>query len=260
MKLAAIQLDTIPCEVNYNVHKAMTWGKQAFDQGADYCFFHEGLTADYSPAPTRDGRALESAEVFGFVSLAERYGGYIALGLNEIWQGRAYISMVLIGPSGIIDVYRKSYLWPNKTQHGKDDFDEWLESYVPHQKGFRQERGILGHGAGTKVFQMGELRIGCIICADGSQSIAWETFERDKPDLIFWQNNRENVVKPGTAQLHARELNTPLVATNRCGFSYYHFQEGGTCFVKDDGTVAAKANERGEEETIYVNYEDLRVT
>jgi len=110
--LAAVQLDTIRCEVNLNVHKAMGWAKRAFDEGARFVFFHEGLTADYTPEPMSYGRALDSAEVFGFSALASRYGGYVALGLNEVWQGRPYISMVFLGPNGVEGVYRKSYLWP----------------------------------------------------------------------------------------------------------------------------------------------------
>ena len=257
-KLAAIQLDTIPCEVNHNVHKAMGWARQAFEEGANYVFFHEGLTADYTPDPMRYGRPLDSAEVFGFCSLAERYNGYIALGLNEIWQGRPYISMVFLGPEGIVDVYRKSYLWPNKSQHKKEDFDEFLQKYVPYKRGYRLERGILGHGEGTEVAQVGGLRIGCLICADGSQPEAWATFRRDKPDLIFCQNNRGNVVKRGDAQEWARELETPMVATNRCGFSYHYFQEGGTCMIASDGAVVAKANEKGQEEMIFAHLAELQ--
>ena len=258
-RLAAIQLDTIPCEAGHNVHKAMGWARKAFEQGADYVFFHEGLTADYSPDPMRDGRPLESAAVYGFATLAERYDGYIALGLNEVWQGRPYISMVLVGPTGIVDVYRKTYLWPNKSQREAESFDDWLKTYVPYKEGFRLERGVMGSGSGTRVIKVGELRIGCLICADGSQPEAWATFKDADLDLIFWQNNRGNVVKDGDAQEHARELRTPLVATNRCGFSYAHFQEGGTCLIADDGRVSAKANEEGEEEMIFANLSDLRV-
>lgn len=257
-RLAAIQLDTIPCEVNLNVHKAMGWTKQAFDAKAKYVFLHEGLTADYTPDPMRYGRSLESPEVYGFAALAKRYDGFVALGLNETWKGRPYISMVLLGPEGIIDVYRKSYLFPNKSQYGEDDFEVFLRTYVPYKEGFRCERGVLGSGSGTRVIQVGELRIGCLICADGSQAEAWATFEQDKPDLIFWQNNRGNVVKPGDAQQHARELRTPLVGTNRCGFSYRHFQEGGTCIIADDGHVVSKANEEGREEMIFADLDDLR--
>jgi predicted amidohydrolase len=257
--LAAVQLDTIPCEVSFNVHKAMGWARRAFEDGAEYIFFHEGLTADYSPDPMRDGRSLESSEVFGFAALAKKYDGYIALGLNEVWQGRPYISMVLLGPGGIIDVYRKTYLWPNKTQRQTDSFDEWLNAYVPYKEGYRCERGILGSGDGSRVIHVGELRIGCLICADGSQPEAWATFKNDKPDLIFWQINSGNVAKLRMAQERARELRTPLVASNRCGFSYHHFQEGGTCFIADDGHVVNKASEEGEEGVVFANFSDLRV-
>ena len=37
-KLAVIQLDTIACEVNHNVHKAMNWTRRAFLDGANYVF------------------------------------------------------------------------------------------------------------------------------------------------------------------------------------------------------------------------------
>ncbi|NQU12215.1 hypothetical protein HQ590_15580, partial [bacterium] len=50
----------------------------------------------------------------------------------------------------------------------------------------------------------------------------------------------------------------PIVATNRCGFSYRHFQQGGTCVIADDGSVVAKANEDGEEELIFASFADLR--
>ena len=259
LRLAAIQLDTIPCEVNFNVHKAMCWARQAFEDGAGYVFFHEGLTADYSPDPMQHGRTLESSEVYGFTALAKQYDGYIALGLNEVWQGQPYISTVFLGPEGIIDVYRKTYLWPNKPeQYGGGDFDEWFKTYVPHEEGFRCERGILGSGDGTRVIKVGQLRIGCLICADGSLPEAWKTFENDKPDIIFWQNNRGNVVARGDAQEHTRELKTPMVVTNRCGFSYHYFQQGGTCFISDDGQVVVKANENGQEEMIFADFSDLQ--
>lgn len=256
-KLAAIQLDTIPCEVNFNVHKAMGWAKQAFDKGTNFVFFHEGLTADYSPEPMRDARPLESAEVFGFSALARRYNGYVALGLNELWLGQPYMSMVFLGPEGVIDVYRKTYLWPNPSQH---DLNKFLQTYVPYKQGYRLERGVLAHGEGTKVIEVGGLRIGCLICADGAQPKAWETFERDKPDLIFWQNNRGNVFKPGDAQKYARKLETPMVVTNRCGFSYHNFAEGDTCIIASNGRVVSKANENGEEEVIFAHLAELKTS
>ena len=58
VKLAVLQLDTIACEVNLNVHKLMIWTRKAFENQANYVFLHEGATADYTPNPLRYGRPL----------------------------------------------------------------------------------------------------------------------------------------------------------------------------------------------------------
>ena len=103
-----------------------------------------------------------------------------------------------------------------------------------------------------------DLRIGCIICADGSREEAWDTFKENRPDLVFWQNNRGNLAKDEQVSRRARELGAPMVANNRVGFSYHHFQAGGSIVVADDGTTVAKANEDGVEETVFVSYADLK--
>jgi predicted amidohydrolase len=249
MKLAAIQLDTIAMEVNHNVHKALGWCRQAFEAGAKYVFLHEGLTADYAPDPIRYGRSLDSHEVYGFCAMAGQYKGYIALGLNEVHQGRPYISCVFVSGKGVEAVYRKTYLWPNK---------KLGHEYIAYREGYRMERGVIAPGDGTKVVKVGRLRIGCIICADGSRKEAWDTFEKDRPDFIFYQNNRGNVaphVKNSADR--AKKLGVPMVITNRCGFSYHHFQLGGTCIIADDGSTVAAANEEGREEIVYAEYKDL---
>ena len=105
--------------------------------------------------------------------------------------------------------------------------------------------------------QVGELRIGCLICADGSREEAWDTFKTDRPDLIFWQNNRGNLAKDEQVPIRARQIGSPMVASNRVGFSYHHFQAGGSIVVADDGSTVVKANEDGEEELIFASYADL---
>lgn len=257
-KLAVVQLDTISCEVNHNVHKAMIWTRRAFMEGADYVFLHEGLTADYTPEPLGYGRSIDGTEVFGFCHLAKQFGGYVALGLNEVYQNRPYISMVWVGPEGVIGVYRKSYLWPNNSEYGPGDYSDWVASYHPVEAGYRQERGIISPGDGTIVMEVGDLRIGCLICADGSREEAWDTFKEDRPDLMFWQNNRGNLAKDEQIPRRAKEIGAPMVASNRVGFSYNHFQAGGSIVVAEDGTTVAKANEDGDEEMIFANYSELK--
>lgn len=87
-------MDSIAGAVDYNVHKAMNWTRRAFIDGADYVFLQEGLTADYTPEPLQTGRSVDGSEVHGFCHLAKQHNGYVALGLNEVFQGRPYISMV----------------------------------------------------------------------------------------------------------------------------------------------------------------------
>jgi predicted amidohydrolase len=256
VKFAVVQLDTIACEVNLNVHKLMIWTRNAFENKANFVFLHEGATADYTPDPLQFGRPLDGAEVHGFAMLCKRYKGFVALGLNEVFENKPYISMVWLGPEGVIGVYRKTYLWPNACQKTDAEFEEYCARYVGHREGFRLERSVLACGEGTKILQVGDLRIGCLICADGAHPKAWETFEKDKPDLIFWQNNRGNV-SDGKPNRRARELGVPIVASNRCGFSHGYFQLGGSCVVADDGTTVAQANRNGEEEIIYCEYPDL---
>ena len=246
MKIAAIQLDTIAGEVTHNVHKALNWTKAAFEHGAGFVFLHEGLTADYTPDPMASARPLESAEVYGFATLAERYGGFVALGLNEVFQGQPYISCVYLGAEGVIDVYRKSYLW---TVEPRDD-------YCAYRAAYRQEKGILAHGDGTRNVKVGDLLIGSIICADGNTDAAWDTFRKDKPDLVFFQNNRGNVDEQRNRDF-AREIGRPMVATNRVGFSWFHDQQGGTRIIRRDGTLAAAANTDGKEQVIYADLSDL---
>ena len=246
MRLAAIQLDTTPGDVPNNVRRALDWTRRAFDAGARVVFLHEGLTADYTSDPLTSGRPLDGIEVFSFSEVAKRYDGIVALGLNEVWRGQAYISCVYVSGDGVLGVYRKSYLW---SLPDRDD-------RVPYRDGFRQELGILGHGDGTENVRVGDLTIGTIICADGNTPAAWDTFRADPPDLVFFQNNRGNVDEVRNQEF-AREIARPMVATNRVGYSYYHHQVGGTRFIRRDGSIAVAANCDGREQAIYANLEDL---
>jgi predicted amidohydrolase len=263
IKFAVVQLDTQPCEIDSNIKKSLSWAKKAFDNGADYVFFHEGLTADYTPEPLKYAIPLNSPKLLPFVKLANEYKGHIVLGVNEAKDNKAYLSMVFLGPKGIEGVYRKSYLWPNDNQleiMGYKNFSEFMKVYKPGEYGYRCERATLAGGDGTKVLQIGTLRIGTLICADGSQEKSWDTFKNEKPDVIFWQNNRDTAIRDGDVQKYSKELGVPILASNRCGYSWKYFQLGGSCICSDAGKITAQANEKGEEEIIYSSLEELRTT
>jgi predicted amidohydrolase len=203
-RFALVQLDTVAGEVAANVHKALHWTRRAFLQGVGWVFLHEGLTADYTAEPLQHARPLASSEVYGFAALCQKHGGYVALGLNELHDGQPYISTVFLGPDPaqpVLGVYRKSYLWPNPlSADNSGGFLDFLQSYVPHKQGYRLERGVLGAGDGTDVLDVAGRKLGCIICADASRDEAWATFENQAAELIFWQNNRNDVCQTGGGQ------------------------------------------------------------
>jgi predicted amidohydrolase len=273
MKFAAVQLDTIAMEVNLNCHKALHWARRAFEAGATHVFFHEGLTADYTPDPVHYGRPLHSHEVHNFIRLAGEYHGYAALGLNEVHEGRPYISCVYVSGRGVEGVYRKSYLSPH-AYSGQGAEAAFRQTSVPsdaptrpllagesvqYQRGYRQETGIIAAGDGTQNVRVGELTIGTLICADAQHPAAWETFRREVPDVIFFQANSRGGAGSSlrACQLVAETLGVPVVATNRAGFSHASWMRGGSFMLADDGTLVAQANEDGEEEAIYADWAAL---
>lgn len=263
IQFAVVQLDTQPCQVDSNIEKSLLWAKKAFEHGANYVFFHEGLTADYTPEPLTYSIPLNSPKLVPFVKLAREYNGRIVLGVNEAEDGKAYLSMVFLGPRGVEGVYRKSYLWPNDNQlltMGYKTFSEFMSVYKPSEYGYRCERATLSKGDGTKVLQIGTLRIGTLICADGSQEKSWDPFRKEKPDVIFWQNNRDSALRDGDVQKYAKELGIPILASNRCGYSWKYFQPGGSCICSDEGNIVAQANENGKEEIIYAGLEQLKTS
>ena len=78
------------------------------------------------------------------------------------------------------------------------------------------------------MLDIGGMKLGCMICADGNVPQAWTTFEDQASELIFWQNNRGGLgIGSGghmDPQVRARELQTPMILTNRVGFSHFYFQ------------------------------------
>ena len=110
--------------------------------------------------------------------------------------------------------------------------------------------------------KMGQFVLECQTIAeeaylDGDLEQKVEEQFADRPDLIFWQNNRGNLAVDEQVPRRAREIGAPMVANNRVGFSYHHFQAGGSIVVDRRGETVVQANEDGEEELIWANYADL---
>ena len=120
MKTAAYQFDVKLADVDANLTAVTGAAARAADTGADLLVLPEMATAGYAfksvdemrplaePAtPESLGRALT-----GWAELASRHGLYIAGGFPEAAaDGALYNSAALVGPGGLVGVYRKVHLF-----------------------------------------------------------------------------------------------------------------------------------------------------
>ncbi len=122
MKTAVGQFEPRILEVDTNLAAATRLAGAAADQGADLLVLPEMCTAGYvfrgreelrpyaEPATNAElGRALT-----GWAELARKHRMYIAGGFPEVAGDAFYNSSALIGPDGLVGVYRKVHLFYNE--------------------------------------------------------------------------------------------------------------------------------------------------
>src|ERR1019366_2464883 len=99
MKVALVQFDTVPEQIEANLQQMARLARQAAANGATWIVFHEGTVCDYTPnvdalaEPVPDGRSTR------FMSgIARETGAVISFGLSERDGGRFHITQVFTGP------------------------------------------------------------------------------------------------------------------------------------------------------------------
>ena len=198
---------------------------------ADLVVLPELCNSGYAFTSTSQARELaEDAEDGPFVryltKLALARGQHIVAGLDELdpHDGQLYNSAVLVGPSGLVGKYRKLHLFLNEKDH-----------FQP---------GNLG----LPVFDLGDYKLGMLICFDWTVPEVWRILALRGADVIC---HPSNLVLPGLAQrglpIHALLNRVYVVTANRIG------QEGdlrftGMSLVADPkGNVLKQASESDTE-------------
>jgi len=151
-------------------------------------------------------------------SACARHGFHLVVGLCERDGDELYNSAVLVGPEGPLGTYRKVHL-----------FNEEKLRFAPGNLGF-------------PVFQLGELRLGILICFDWHFPEAFRILALKGADLIC---HPSNLVIPGRCQqavcAHAL-LNHVYVATaNRTGTERGLTFTGESLIADPAGQVVARA-------------------
>lgn len=158
---------------------------------------------------------------------ARRRNAHIVLGIAERADGRCYNSAALIGPQGVIGVYRKMHL-----------FDEEKRLFHPGDLGF-------------PIFDVRGVKVGLLICFDHFFPEAARTLALQGAQLIC---HPANLVLPGLGQLTTRvralENRIFWVLANRIGTETRGSKSltftGRSQIIAPDGAILIEASPEEE--------------
>jgi predicted amidohydrolase len=176
-----------------------------------YCWYSRDEIRPYVepiPGPTTDA----------FAKLAERYDCYIVIGMPEVapHSGIFYNSAALVGPTGLVGVYRKTHSYASELTWAKD--------------------GDLG----LPVWNTPLGRLGILICMDAGYFEPARLLALAGAEVLCFPTNWLNDKSPGAAwRARAFENGCYLIGANRYGLERGVQFSGGSCVLNPDGTVQA---------------------
>ncbi len=219
-RVAAIQFEPVLFEKEANIRRLVALTEGAAENGARLIVHPEMATSGYCwqsraeitpfvepiPGPTTDL----------FADVAARYNIYIVAGLAEVAPetGIFYNSSVLIGPDGVVGVYRKTHSYISEPKWAKD--------------------GDLG----IPVFETELGRIAMIICMDATFFEAARIAAVQGADVICFPTNWLSEKSPSpTWMARAYENDAYFISANRYGLERGVQFSGGSCVIGPDGAV-----------------------
>lgn len=207
---AALQLRADPGAIDRNLDLADAMLRRAYEAGAELAVLPEMFNTGYGVGPNYASIAEDDTgpTIRHLRERSRAWGLTIAAGFVEESAGHLYDSMVIVGPNGLLDIYRKRHLvfWECSR--------------------FRSGRAPL-------IVRTRFGRVGLAICADMIYRRVWEDY-RDRIDLALvcsaWPDFRcrdserphwlLGKLGPLAGQIPAsvsRELKIPVVFANQCG-------------------------------------------
>ncbi len=239
IRVALVQFDAVPEGTDRNLEKMKSLVEEASRSNARWIMFHEGTVCDYTPNLEKYAEAVPDGKSTRLMAaLAKDFNCYISFGLSEKNDFRYHISQVFVGPEGFFYCYRKTWIF--REQGDKGYRNEW-QRYDP--------------GTGPELFTIDGVKATCFICADGGAPRCIERAKMLKPQVVFYPNNRESLPEFEEFAEFAKEINAPMLATNRTGMSWMYNCKGGNAIYSSTGKVLAKANREGREEILLYDLE-----
>jgi N-carbamoylputrescine amidase len=113
LTVAAVNFRAEFGKIEENLENVRRWAGQLSRQGAQLiCFPEMGLSGyDRTPAIHDYCLSVPGPATDELAAIAVRYGVTLLVGLAEVdEEGRRFISQVIVGPEGLVGVYRKTHL------------------------------------------------------------------------------------------------------------------------------------------------------
>lgn len=231
VKVAVAQMDPKLGQNATNLARILALFREAARQGARLVVFPEcavsgygfaDLAAGYAAAETIPGPATGA-----LAAVCRETGAYAVVGLLErCGDANVYNSAALVGPGGVVGVYRKAHL----PLLGVDRFT------TPGDSGFRVWETAIG-------------RVGMVICYDLRFPEATRVLALDGADIVAlptnWPDGSQNAPQLVT-RTRALENRVFLLACNRCGEESGFWFFGHSQITDPGGDVLAEAGD-GEE-------------
>ena len=171
IRIAVIQQDGNPGQVEINRKKALGFAEQALNQNADVILFHEELLVGYVKNLKELAEPVNGPTSKAFQKLLKGTESMVIYGLTEKNNDDYYISAPVVSADGIIANYRKTHLW-------------WKD------KGLRHEPTFYKSGSKLVTFNIKGFKSGIMICYDGDFPEMTRSYANLGCTMLFWINNR----------------------------------------------------------------------
>jgi len=171
VRIAVIQQDGNPGQVDTNLEKALHFAEEALEQNADVILFHEELLVGYVENARELAEPVNGPTSMAFSKLLQGTDARIIYGLTEKDNNDYYISAPIVTAGGVIGNYRKSHLW-------------WKA------EGLRHEPTFYKPGNKLVTFDVKGYKSGIMICYDGDFPEMTRSYANLGCQMLFWMNNR----------------------------------------------------------------------
>jgi len=171
VRIAVVQQDGNPGQVNDNRKKALEYAEKAMNQNADVILFHEELLVGYVDNAQELAEPVNGPTSMVFQELLRGTDSLIIYGLTEKDSNDYYISAPVVSADGVIANYRKTHLW-------------WKD------EGLRHEPTFYKPGKNLVTFDINGYKCGIMICYDGDFPEMTRSYANLGCSMLFWLNNR----------------------------------------------------------------------